>query len=182
MRTILLFSLLVVNMELFAIKDSVVYLKTKDHNVYEKIYFNYGTYTTIALGTIEDVDKENKECWKDYYKVVLCDVEPCDVVRRYIGPYLKDIHLTEKEDFFDLGLWYDLDGKLIDVQYSFPGKLDYIPVDVFEEMDNFLKEHANLKEVTSIPRQPKEGIYYITAFLPCGLISIQEDLFPDSSE
>ncbi|MEY8685033.1 hypothetical protein AB9N12_02435 [Bacteroides sp. AN502(2024)] len=182
MRTILLFSLLVVNMELFAIKDSVVYLKTKDHNVYEKIYFNYGTYTTIALGTIEDVDKENKECWKDYYKVVLCDVEPCDVVKRYVGPYLKDLQLTKEDDDFTILIRHGLDGRFLHIMYVCTIKLDHIPIEVFEQIDNYLKEYGNMKEVTSIPRQPVDGIYYISMMLPCSLIEMQESVFLNSSE
>ncbi len=39
-----------------------------------------------------------------------------------------------------------------------------------------------MKEVTSIPRQPEEGIYYISMMLPCSLIAMRESVFLNSSE
>lgn len=172
MRTILFFSLLFIGINLFA-KDTIVYVQTKEHNVYEKMYYN----NRIRICNVQcAVDKENEKDWRDYYKITVGEVDPRDVVKRYVGPYLKDMQLTKEDDDFTIMIRHGLDGRFLHIMYVCSAKLDHIPMEVFEQIDNFLKEYGNMKEVTSIPRQPEEGIYYISMMLPCSLIGMQESV------
>ncbi len=146
---------------------------------YERVLIDDIVFYSKFKGKIERATYED---WSDYYRITVGEVDPRDLVKRYIGPYLKDMQLTKEDDDFTIMIRHGLDGRFLHIMYVCTIKLDHIPIEVFEQIDDFLKEYGNMKEVTSIPRQPEEGIYYISMMLPCSLIAMRESVFLNSSE
>ncbi len=96
---------------------------------YERVLIDDIVFYSKFKGKIERATYED---WSDYYRITVGEVDPRDLVKRYIGPYLKDMQLTKEGDDFTIMIRHGLDGRFLHIMYVCTIKLDHIPIEVFE--------------------------------------------------
>ena len=107
-------------------------------------YQKYEFPDWIILNRIpKDTVVFNKDSWKEYYNAHSITAEPKDIVKKHAWPYVKG-----EKIFIDLKLLFNLQGKLIYTEYSYPKENDVIPIDVLNKIDTELRE----KVKTSVER------------------------------
>ena len=101
-------------------------------HVYKKCYTSHWVFINRIP---KDTVVFNKDSWKEYYNAHSLTAEPKDIVKKHAWPYAKG-----EKIFIDLKLLFNLQGKLIYTEYSYPKEHDVIPIDVIDKIDTELKE------------------------------------------
>ena len=139
MRTIAFICTVVLCMSVCAQQSKEEIIQVGEH-VYKKCYTSHWVFINRIP---KDTVVFNKDSWKEYYNAHSLTAEPKDIVKKHAWPYVKG-----EKIFIDLKLLFNLQGKLIYTEYSYPKENDVIPIDVLNKIDTELRE----KVKTSVER------------------------------